>query len=170
MPTHIQRRVAGAQCSKQLETCKKDSTCAKLHQTVEAAVKAQHEAHHKQQQSGDKKRRQLLDVHAAAKAAKEECQKNSKCKAVLECKAQHHHEEGGKGSGSGAGKPLTPEQTAALKAALAECTKNTLCNALLSCHAANSKGRTHILPRYPWVHACMRGCRVFWADVCHAVS
>ena len=69
MPTHIQRRVAGAQCSKQLETCKKDSTCAKLHQTVEAAVKAQHEAHHKhqqQQQSGDNKnflkggRRELL--------------------------------------------------------------------------------------------------------------
>ena len=180
MPTHIQRRVAGAQCSKQLETCKKDSFCAKLHQTVEAAVKAQH-VHEKaaaaqQQLFGDKKhildggRRQLLDVHAAAKAAKEECQKNSKCKAVLECKAQHHHEEGGKGSGSGAGKPLTPEQTAALKAALAECTKNTLCNALLACHAANSKGRTHILPRYPWVHACMRGCRVFWADVCRAVS
>ena len=44
------------------------------------------------------------------KAAMDECKKNAVCRAVLECKAQHHKDEGGKGSGSGAGKPQVLEK------------------------------------------------------------
>ena len=40
-------------CSKQLDTCKKDPVCVKLHQKVELAMKAEHGGQH--HHSGDKK-------------------------------------------------------------------------------------------------------------------
>ena len=82
--------------------------------------------------------------HDAVKAAKEECKKNAACKALLDCKAQHHTEQGTKGSDSGA-KPQVPGSTAAAaKAAIAECGKNPLCKALMACQLTNRKGQEQI--------------------------
>ena len=72
------------------------------------------------------------------KAAMDECKKNAVCRAVLECKAQHHKDEGGKGSGSGAGKPQVSGLSSA--AAVLACGKNALCKAVMQCHFAQHTG------------------------------
>ena len=108
----VQCRVTAGACGKELATCKKDPSCAKLHLMVEMTLQAEHGGKHhsgdkrqhqigvkRQLQSGDKK----PATHTAVKAAKEQCNNHAACKAVLKCKGEHHKSEGAKGSGRDSG-------------------------------------------------------------------